>query len=130
MNKELKKTLLQMSVGLVLYELALMLLAIPLAKPLGYSLLSLELGILVGALAALGMLFDMAYVSYDVISSNSQGYAHKTTILRSMLRKVILLIIIAIFWTSPYVNVLALIIAVLGMKFGAYLTPLIKKLIR
>ena len=63
MSKELKKTVFMMGIGIVIYELFLMLLALFIYKHIGYSLLSLELGILVGTFIEFIMLVDMAYVT-------------------------------------------------------------------
>ena len=130
MRKELKKTVFMMGIGIVIYELFLMLLALFIYKHIGYSLLSLELGILVGTFIEFIMLVDMAYVTQDVICSKDAAYANRKTVIRSVIRKVGVLAVIAIFWNSGYVNVIAIVFAVLGMKFGAYSVPLIRKIIK
>lgn len=130
MNKDLRKTVMQMSIGIILYEIILSVLAFFWYTKLGYSFMSLFFGILIGGVIAVIMVEDMARVSYDVICSNDVSYANKKTLMRSILRKIILVIILAMFWNSRYVNVLAIVIATLGIKFGAYMHPFIKKVIK
>ena len=130
MNKDLKKTVLQMSIGIILYEISLIALAFFLHNYLAYTFLSLVLGILIGSVAAIIMVIDMARVTYDVICSNDVSYANRKTVVRSIVRKVILVLIIVVFWNSRYVNVLAIVFATLGIKFGAYMVPIIKRVMK
>ncbi len=130
MNKDLKKTVLQMSIGIILYEISLIVLAFFLHNYLAYTFLSLVLGILIGSVAAIIMVIDMARVTYDVICSNDVSYANRKTVVRSIVRKVILVLIIVVFWNSRYVNVLAIVFATLGIKFGAYMVPIIKRVMK
>ena len=130
MNKDLKKTVLQMSIGIILYEISLIALAFFLHNYLAYTFLSLVLGILIGSVAAIIMVIDMARVTYDVICSNDASYANRKTVVRSIVRKVILVLIIVVFWNSRYVNVLAIVFATLGIKFGAYMVPIIKRIMK
>lgn len=130
MNKDLKKTVLQMSIGIILYEISLVVLAFFLHNYLAYTFLSLVLGILIGSVAAIIMVIDMARVTYDVICSNDTSYANRKTVVRSIVRKVILVLIIVVFWNSRYVNVLAIVFATLGIKFGAYMVPIIKRVMK
>ena len=123
MNKDLKKTVLKMSIGIILYEISLIVLAFFLHNYLAYTFLSLVLGILIGSVAAIIMVIDMARVTYDVICSNDVSYANRKTVVRSIVRKVI-------FWNSRYVNVLAIVFATLGIKFGAYMVPIIKRVMK
>lgn len=129
MNKSLKKTLLEMSLGILVYEIVLSIAAIFVYKYLNYTLISLELGILVGFIVTLLMLFDMGYAMEESISSKDSKYAQRTTFIHSVGRKLGLVVIIAIFWKSSYVNVVAIIIATLGLKPGAYLQPFMHKLL-
>lgn len=130
MNKDLKKTVLQMSIGIILYEISLIVLAFFLHNYLAYTFLSLVLGILIGSVVAIIMVIDMARVTYDVICSNDTSYANRKTVVRSIVRKVILVLIIVVFWNSRYVNVLAIVFATLGIKFGAYMVPIIKRVMK
>lgn len=128
MSKELRKTLFQMSVGILLYEVIIAVLSIFVYKTLGYTLISIELGILVGTILTILLLFDMAYATEEAVTSKDRKYAQKITIIHSVGRKIAVIICIAIFWNSEYVNVVALIIATLGLKPGAYLQPIVNKI--
>ena len=119
-----------MSIGIILYEISLIALAFFLHNYLAYTFLSLVLGILIGSVAAIIMVIDMARVTYDVICSNDASYANRKTVVRSIVRKVILVLIIVVFWNSRYVNVLAIVFATLGIKFGAYMVPIIKRVMK
>ena len=39
-----------------------------------------------------------------------------------------LIVVVAIFWNSRYINALAIVISVFGLKSGAYMYPLLKKI--
>ena len=120
MSKELKQTVLDMGIGILLYGLLLSLLAIPLSSHLGYSLLGLEVGILAGCLLAVVLLLDMAYTAQDSLESRSEAYARKKTMLHGVFRKLAILAVIVLCWNLRWINVLGVAFALLGLKPGAY----------
>lgn len=128
MSAELRKTILGMGFGIVLYELLLSLLLFLLGPRLGYSRLSLLSGILVGTVCAFAMLIHMGIVLEDVLASKDPEYARKKTISHNMIRKVLLVALIALCWKIGRINVLALILAVFGIKPGAYLQPFVDRM--
>ena len=128
MSKETKNTCLYMGMGVLLYEVILGLAAIPFSKYMRYSLLSIELGILIGSLVVVGMVIDMGISTEDSLFGGSESYAQRKIIIHSLLRKVALIIVTAIFWNSKYINVLAIVVSVFGLKSGAYMYPLFKKI--
>ena len=117
-----------MGMGVLLYEVILGLTAIPFSKYMRYSLLSIELGILIGSLVVVGMVIDMGISTEDSLFGGSESYAQRKIIIHSLLRKVALIIVTAIFWNSKYINVLAIVVSVFGLKSGAYMYPLFKKI--
>ena len=117
-----------MGMGVLLYEVILGLAAIPFSKYMRYSLLSIELGILIGSLVVVGMVIDMGISTEDSLFGGSESYAQRKIIIHSLLRKVALIIVTAIFWNSKYINVLAIVVSVFGLKSGAYMYPLFKKI--
>ena len=117
-----------MGMGVLLYEIILGLAAIPFSRYMRYSLLSIELGILIGSLVVVGMVIDMGISTEDSLFGGSESYAQRKIIIHSLLRKVALIIVTAIFWNSKYINVLAIVVSVFGLKSGAYMYPLFKKI--
>ena len=117
-----------MGMGVLLYEVILGLAAIPFSKYMRYSLLSIELGILIGSLVVVGMVIDMGISTEDSLFGGSESYAQRKIVIHSLLRKVALIIVTAIFWNSKYINVLAIVVSVFGLKSGAYMYPLFKKI--
>ena len=128
MSKETIKTCLYMGMGVLVYEIILSLLAIPLAGLLKYSIYQTELGILVGTVLVIGMVIDMGISTEDSLYGGSTSFAQRKIMIHSLLRKVALFIVVAIFWNSRYINALAIVISVFGLKSGAYMYPLFKKI--
>lgn len=117
-----------MGMGALIYEIILGLMAIPFSIFMKYSLLPMELGILVGSLVVIGMVIDMGISTEDSLYGGNESYAQRKIIIHSLLRKVVLIIVIAIFWNSKYVNVLAIVVSIFGLKCGAYMYPMFKKI--
>ena len=114
MSKNLKRVLIEMVGASMIYEVLLMVVAGFVAKPLGYTVSSLELGIVVGILVMIFMMVDMARTTEDALAS----------------KNAVLVVVVFIFWKSKYVNVLGIVFSIFGIKAGAYLQPLIHKLMK
>lgn len=130
MSKNLKRVLIEMVGASMIYEVLLMVVAGFVAKPLGYTVSSLELGIVVGILVMIFMMVDMARTTEDALASKNEKYAMRTTMLHSFVRKAVFVVVVFIFWKSKYVNVLGIVFSIFGIKAGAYLQPLIHKLMK
>ena len=76
------------------------------------------------------MMVDMARTTEDALASKNEKYAMRTTMLHSFVRKAVLVVVVFIFWKSKYVNVLGIVFSIFGIKAGAYLQPLIHKLMK
>ena len=63
------------------------------------------------------------------LDSQNESYANKTTVVQGMIRKVILVAALLLCWRVFRVNPLAMVIGIMGMKAGAYLQPLIHKIL-
>ena len=113
-----------MGMGVLLYEIILSLAAIPFAGLMKYSIYSIELGILVGTVLVIGMVIDMGISTEDSLYGGSPSIAQRKVMIHSLLRKAVLFVVVAIFWNSRYINVLAIVISVFGLK--SY--PLFKKI--
>lgn len=126
MTGETKKLVLEMSVGILLWNLFLAVLGWFIGPMLGWSRLSMILGVLIGAAAAEMMLIHMAVIMERVLDSRDQSYANKTTVMHSMIRKfVYIVLLVLILWKFPQINPLAVVFGTMGLKAGAYLQPLL-----
>ena len=74
------------------------------------------------------MVIDMGISTEDSLYGGSPSFAQRKIMIHSLLRKVVLFVVIAIFWNSRYINALAIVISVFGLKSGAYMYPLFKKI--
>lgn len=126
MTDETKRLLLQMSAGIVIWNLLLAAAGYLLAPSLGWSGSSMILGAVCGALLAEGMLVHMAVITEKAIGSCDEAYANKTTLIHSILRRLVFFVILVlILWKVPQVNALAVVLGVMGLKAGAYLQPVL-----
>lgn len=128
MTNDTKQLVIQMSVGIVLWNVLLVIGGCFLGPFLGWSRLSVFLGAVVGAAAAEGMLIHMAVITEKVLESRNESYANKTTVIHSIGRKLIyLLLLVFILWKVPQINPLAVVFGTMGLKAGAYLQPLLHR---
>ena len=128
MTDDTKRLVVQMSVGIVLWNVLLVIAGGFLGPLLGWSWLSIFWGALVGAFAAEGMLIHMAVITERVLESQNESYANKTTVIHSMGRKLVyFLLLVFILWKVPQINPLAVVFGTMGLKAGAYLQPLLHR---
>lgn len=127
MSRETKNLILEMSVGIVIYEVVLGILAAVFSSGLGASLFTVILGLGCGLIVDIAMLIHMAVITERVLDTGDESYANKTTVVHSMLRKLVIVVLIFVFWRIPQINIVAFIIGALGLKAGAYLQPFIHK---
>lgn len=128
MTQETKKLLLEMSAGIILWNLFLGAAGALAGPVLGWSRMSIFLGVLVGAASAEAMLIHMAIITERVLESRNESYANKTTVIHSIVRKLVFIVLLAvILWKFPQVNPLAVVLGTMGLKAGAYLQPLLHR---
>ncbi len=126
MTAETKKLVLQMSVGVLLWNLLLAAAGIFLGPVLGWTRISIFLGLIVGGFCAEAMLVHMAVITERVLDSGNEAYANKTTVIHAFGRKLVyILILVVILWKIPQVNVMAVVLGTMGLKAGAYLQPVL-----
>lgn len=123
-----KRILIEMSVGIVLFDLLLVILAWLFLPRVPYPVIPVLKGLGVGAAAAIFMLIHMAVVTERVLASRNESYANKYTVAQSMLRKVVFIAALFFIWRVIQADLLATVVGTMGMKAGAYLQPLIRKL--
>lgn len=126
-SKETKRLLLEMSVGIVLYNLVLAVLAVVLLPRFSYPVVPVLIGLLAGAIGAVLMLIHMAVTTERALDSQNESYANKTTVIASMIRKIALVAALFLCWRVFRADLLAMVIGAMGMKAGAYLQPLVHK---
>ena len=130
LSKSTKRLLVEMSVGIVLYNLLLGVLATLFLPKTSYPVLPVLKGLFVGALGAVLMLIHMAVTTERVLDSQNPGYANKYTVMQSMIRKVVFVAAIFCCWRVLEADLLAAAIGAMGLKAGAYLQPLIHRVLR
>lgn len=127
MEDNTKRLLCEMSIGVACYNIVLIILAYPASIQLDFLWKPAVAGLLVGMTADFLMLIHIAVIAEKVLLYGDEQYANRTTLIHSMIRKVLFVIMILLFWNVPYVNVLAIIFGAMGMKAGAYLQPVIHR---
>lgn len=127
LTRKSKRLILEMSVGIVLYNLVLGILAWVLLPKTSYPVFPAVKGLFVGALGAVLMLVHMAVMTERVLDSQNENYANKTTVVHGILRKLVFVAAILACWKWFQVDLLAAVIGAMGMKAGAYLQPLVHK---
>ena len=127
MSRETKNLILEMSVGIVVFEVVLAVAAALLGPRLGAPVSSVILGLACGLIADIAMLIHMAVITERVLDVGDVSYANKTTVIHSMIRKLAMVVLVIVIWRFPQVNLVAFIIGALGLKAGAYLQPFIHK---
>ncbi len=127
LSKSTKRLLLEMSVGIVLYNVLLGVAAGLFLPRTLYPVMPVLKGLFVGALGAILMLIHMAVTTERVLDSMNPGYANKHTVMQSMIRKLVFVAAIFFCWRVLEADLLAAVIGAMGMKAGAYLQPLVHK---
>lgn len=127
LSRQSKRLILEMSVGIVLYNLVLGLLAWVLLPKTSYPALPVIKGLFVGALGAVLMLVHMAVMTERVLDSQNESYANKTTVIHGIIRKLVFVAAVLACWQWFQIDMLAAVIGAMGMKAGAYLQPVVHK---
>ena len=127
-SDSLKKTLFEMAFGFVIYECILSEVLMIISKITGYSLLSLYLCYIIGIVLAVYILLDMAVTIENVIDLKDPDYARKKTMLHAGIRKAVLIAVIVIALNLKFINTMAIVLTLFGIKAGAYLQPYANKI--
>ena len=132
MSSSLKHLVLEMSVGMFAYVLILGVLAVIFQNGLGsmgFLLGPVLVGLFLGFLADVLMLIHMASVTERAADSQDEVYANKTTMVQSVIRRVVFIAALFILGSRPQVDAVAMIIGALGLKAGAFLQPAVHRTI-
>ena len=127
-SDSLKKTLFEMAFGFVIYECILAVVLLIISKITGYSQLSLYLGYIIGIVLVVYILLDMAVTIENVIDLKDPDYARKKTMLHAGIRKAVLIAVIFIALNLKFINTMAIVLTLFGIKAGAYLQPYANKI--
>ncbi len=120
----------EMCIGMLFYVLALGTMAVVFRQGLsrkGFLLLPVLAGLACGFAADVLMLIHMAHVTERAASSMDEAYANKTTVIQSMLRKVVFIIALFFLGSRPQIDAVAMIIGALGLKAGALCQPVVHR---
>lgn len=128
LSKPTRRLLLELLVGVALYNLLLILLVCVLLPGGFYPVKPVVLGLLIGGSSAALMLLHMAMMTERVLSGRNEEYANKFTVLQSLLRKLVFVAVLLLCWRVLKIDLLAAVIGAMGMKAGAYLQPLIHRI--
>lgn len=128
LDKSTKRVLAEMSVGVIFYNLLLCILAGLLLPKVPYPVKPVIMGLAVGAAGAILMLIHMAVMAERAVGSMNEEYANKMTVAQGMLRKLVFVAGLFFCWKYLEVDLLATVVGAMGMKAGAYLQPLVRKL--
>lgn len=124
MSDEMKKQVLEMSAGIVIHALVLMLGAL-----IWFRETDVFLGILVGAAAACALLWSMAYSTEMCMEFGDAEFARKKMVMHSTLRSLAIFAGLAAVWKFTDISLLAAALGILGLKTGAYLYPAVHRLL-
>ena len=127
LSKPTKRLLFEMSIGILLYNLLLGGLACLVMPKASYPVMPVLAGLLCGAAGAVLMLVHMAVTMERALDSQNESYASKTTIVQSMIRKVVLVAALFFCWRVFGADPLAMVVGAMGLKAGAYLQPLVHR---
>ncbi|WP_367569065.1 ATP synthase subunit I [Lacrimispora sp.] len=125
MGKETKNLLLEVSAGIAIFTVAAMAAAF-FIYPKG----SVFAGLLLGMVMALAMFLSMALVLEGSMKTEDPKTVQKRSMIGSVIRYLLLIVIMVVIISrfSGYINPVAVVIGVLGLKAGAFLQPVIHKI--
>ena len=123
MSDETKKQVILMSVGIVLHNLVLFLICL-----IWFRSVPVFFGILTGMAAAELWLLSMAYSTELCAASADEAYARKKMVTHALLRSLAVFGGIALIWKFTEINLLSLVAGILGLKTGAYLYPVVRRI--
>ncbi|MGL5435078.1 MAG: hypothetical protein ACRDBO_06725 [Lachnospiraceae bacterium] len=129
LSRTSKQLVLELSVGVVLFNAVLAVIASILLPKVSYPLLPVMAGLGLGAIGAVVMLIHMAVMTERVLASQNENYANKTTVLHSMVRKLLFVAALLCCWRFFDIDLLAAVIGTMGMKAGAFFQPTVHKIL-
>lgn len=132
MSSQLRHLVLEMSVGMFAYVLVLGVLAVVFRNSLGsmgFALGPVLAGLFLGFAADVLMLIHMAGVTQRAADSQDEAYANRTTVVQSVIRRLVFIVALFLLGSRPQIDAVAMIIGALGLKAGAFLQPAVHRTI-
>ncbi len=125
MGKETKNLMLEVSAGIVLFAVAVMLAAF-----FVYPDRAVFAGLLLGMILALAMFLSMALVLEGSMKTEDPKTVQRRSVISAVVRYLLLVAILVtvIARFSDWFNPVAVVIGVLGLKAGAFIQPVIHKI--
>ena len=124
MSDATKRQVLEMSVGIVIHALMLLI-----GAAIWFREIPVFLGILLGAAVACVLLYSMAYSTEMCMEFADEGFAKKKMVSHSIIRSLAVFAVLALIWKFTEINLVALVLGILGLKTGAYLYPHVHKIL-
>jgi small-conductance mechanosensitive channel len=125
MEKTTKNLIVEVSIGIVLFTLLVMLAAFFL-----YPDRTVYAGLFLGMILALAMFLSMAVVLDKSMKTGDPKTVQKRGVISGLVRYVLLILILitVTYWFSNWFHPVAVVIGVLGLKVGAYFQPIFHKI--
>lgn len=123
MRADVKRLVWEVSVGVVCYNAVLLLAAACL-----HLSSDIFLGLILGGILAILAFVHMAAVSDQTLDLKAEEPARKKATIHAILRMAVMIAALIVTMRVPYLNTVAVVVGMLGLKAGAYLQPVIHKL--
>lgn len=121
MKSEVKNLILEISVGIVLYNAVLSIAALII-----YPRTSVFLGFATGMVVALLMFIHMSLTFQKAAAAVDEETAKRRTTVGVIFRSLVYLaVLVVILWKVPEINIIAVALGVMGLKAAAYAQPFI-----
>lgn len=130
MTDNTRHLVVEMSIGMLFYTVVLAVLAVVFKggmARMGFSIGPVLAGLFCGFAADVAMLIHMAYITERAADSMDEGYANKSTVIQSMIRRVVFIIVLFVLGSRPQIDAVAMIIGALGLKAGALCQPIVHR---
>jgi len=122
MSDEIKRQVLEMSVGIGVHALILLI-----GAAIWFREIPVFLGILLGAAAACLLLYSMAYTTEMCMEFADEEFTKKKMVSHSILRSLAVFAGLAVILNFTDINLIAVVLGLLGLKTGAYLYSFVHK---
>ena len=124
MTDNTRHLVVEMSIGMLFYTVVLAVLAVVFKG--GMARMGFSTGPVLAGLFC-GFAADVAYITERAADSMDEGYANKSTVIQSMIRRVVFIIVLFVLGSRPQIDAVAMIIGALGLKAGALCQPIVHR---
>lgn len=125
MLKRINESLPGLVAGIVIYGLVVQFTGVWFVQDkLGYSI-----GLWYGIAIAIGMGINLAVVIYDAVTFGDGENANSRIVVKSLLRYIVVAVLFFILGYFEFGSIITAFIGVMGLKFSAYMQPLLNKIV-